>query len=126
LRRPAYPLFLGRKSCPPAGQLDHGIHRGTVLDVLTTAPWLASPWTQRRYRHESHVDLDIVHDCPPSTPGSETVRDDPISFDPRHRQYGWRTITHTRTQVLNPYHVSLLSTADVDPHDPIAPLGEPL
>jgi CRISPR system Cascade subunit CasD len=123
LRRPAYPLFLGRKSCPPAGALDHGLHDGDVVEVLNTAPWLAARWVQHRNRHESHVDLDVVHDCPPGTPDSETVRDNPISFDPRHREYGWRTVVHTRARVVNPNHTS---AAGLDPHDPTALLGKPL
>jgi len=28
LRRPVFPLFLGRRSCPPVGRLDHGLLRG--------------------------------------------------------------------------------------------------
>lgn len=124
LRRPAYPLFLGRKSCPPAGKLDHGVHDGTLVDLLRSAPWMASPWVQRSRRAESHVDLELVRDCPPSAPGSEIVRDDPISFDPRHRQYGWRTVIHDRATIPNPLHPTRPDPHD--PHDPMALLGEPL
>jgi CRISPR system Cascade subunit CasD len=123
LRRPAYALFLGRKSCPPAGVLDHGVHDGDVVAVLGAAPWMASPRIQKTRRAESFVDLDMVHDCPPGTPRSETVRDDPISFDPRHRQYTWRTVMHTRAQVPNPSHNS---GTGLDPHDPMALLGDAL
>jgi CRISPR system Cascade subunit CasD len=117
LRRPVFPLFLGRKSCPPAGRLDHGVHDGDIAHVLAEAPWLASPWVQSQ-RHEQRVELEVVHDCPPGTAGAEVVRDDPISFDPRHRQYGWRTITRYPVSVPNP-----LYRGQVDPHDPMALLG---
>ena len=123
LRRPAYALFLGRKSCPPAGALDHGVHDGDVAAVLGSAPWMASRRVQTSRRAESVVDLDMVHDCPPGTPHSETVRDDPISFDPRHRQYLWRTIVHTRAQAPNPCYDS---GAGLDTHDPLALLGDAL
>lgn len=123
LLRPVYPVFLGRKSCPPAGKLDHGLHDGTITDVLGSAPWLASTWVQRTHHTQSHVDLEMVHDCPPGTPGGETLRDDPISFDPRHRQYGWRTVIHSRAHIPNPLHKP---DSSVDPHDPMALLGEPL
>jgi CRISPR system Cascade subunit CasD len=124
LRRPVFPLFLGRRSCPPAGKLDHGLHDGALSDVLRQAPWLASPWVQHSHR-DPHVTLTVVHDCPPGTPGSDVVRDDPISFDPRHRQYGWRTIVHTRTRIPNPHHQPAAGpgASDADPHDPMALLG---
>lgn len=121
LRRPVFPLFLGRRSCPPAGKLDQGLRDGDVRHVLGHAPWLASKRVQERHR-EPHVTLTIVHDCPPGTPGSDVVRDDPITFDPRHRQYGWRTIIHTRTRIPNPRHRAGPGpdAAGVDPHDPMA------
>ncbi|MGH3757664.1 type I-E CRISPR-associated protein Cas5/CasD [Actinophytocola sp.] len=124
LRRPVFPLFLGRRSCPPAGRLDHDLHDGDVLQVLQRAPWLASRHVQKNH-HDSHITLTVVHDCPPHTPGSQVVRDDPITFDPRHRQYGWRTVIHTRTRVPNLHHQPATSPdlACVDPHDPMTLLG---
>lgn len=119
LRKPAFPLFLGRRSCPPAGRLDHGIHDGDVEEVLSTVPWMASPWV-RRNRVEAEVSLDMVLDCPPGTARSEVIRDDPISFDPRHRQYGWRTVRRQPVTVPNPdYRPQVLR----DPHDPMDLLG---
>jgi CRISPR system Cascade subunit CasD len=121
LRRPVFPLFLGRRSCPPAGKLDHGLHDGDARRVLEKTPWLASRGVQKHHR-DPYVTLTIVHDCPPGTPGSDVVRDDPITFDPRHRQYGWRTIIHTRTRIPNPHHAAgpVAEAADADPHDPMA------
>jgi CRISPR system Cascade subunit CasD len=118
LRRPAFPLFLGRRSCPPAGKLDHGLHDGNVGEVLKAAHWMASPWVQRNTTTDQ-VSLDVVQDCDPSTPGSDVVRDDPISFDPRRRDYGWRTIMHGRVTIPNPRHVTGTRTV-IDPHDPMA------
>ncbi|MGQ0841639.1 type I-E CRISPR-associated protein Cas5/CasD [Actinokineospora sp.] len=121
LRRPAFPLFLGRRSCPPAGKLDHGLHDGTVVDVLKAAPWLASEWVQRQNRF-AEVILDVVYDCPPETPDGHLVRDEPISFDPRHRNYGWRTVVHRQVPVPNPRYQHG-SAGESDPHDPLALLG---
>ena len=118
LRRPVFPLFLGRKSCPPAGKLDHGLHDGDVSQVLADTPWLASPWVQRAHREPS-VSRDVVHDCAPGTAGAEVVRDDPVSFDPRHRRYGWRTVTRYPVTVPNPHY-----RGAPDPHDPMALLGD--
>jgi CRISPR system Cascade subunit CasD len=101
LRRPVYPLFLGRRSCPPAGRLDYGFYQGGIDSVLKKAPWLASPWVQKNCRRET-VDLDTVLDCSPDKPGADLVRDDPISFDQRYRNYGWRTVLRDRVQIPNP------------------------
>ena len=121
LRRPVFPLFLGRKSCPPAGKLDYGVHDGTLETVLAGAPWLASPWVQRNHPGPT-VELDVVHDCPPGTAGADVVRDDPISFDPKHRVYDWRTVTRYPVTVTNPTHRGSPDLTS-DPHDPMALLG---
>ncbi|UMO99991.1 type I-E CRISPR-associated protein Cas5/CasD [Amycolatopsis sp. EV170708-02-1] len=118
LNRPAFPLFLGRRSCPPAGKLEHGIHEGDVEHVLRTVPWMASPRIRQCHR-QPQVQLDTIIDCSPGSAGSDVVRDDPISFDPRHRQYGWHTVAHRPVTVTNPdYHVD-----DRDVHDPMDLLG---
>ncbi|MFD8494828.1 type I-E CRISPR-associated protein Cas5/CasD [Amycolatopsis sp. NPDC059657] len=118
LKRPAYPLFLGRRSCPPAGKLNYGLHEGSAQHVLRTAPWMASPGIRERHRR-AEVKLDMIVDCPPNEAGSEVVRDQPISFDPGHRKYEWRTIKRTPVNVTNPDYRSL----DADPHDPMDLLG---
>ena len=38
LRHPVYPLYLGRRSCPPTLPLCLGIRQGSLLDVLRTEP----------------------------------------------------------------------------------------
>ncbi|GAB3430795.1 type I-E CRISPR-associated protein Cas5/CasD [Actinophytocola sediminis] len=118
LRRPVFPVYLGRRSCPPAGVLDHGLHNGDVATVLESLPWLASPAVQQAAG--STVVLTIHRDCAPNTPGCEVVRDDPVSFDPAHRQWGWRSVTRYPVTVPNPSARRI-----VDPHDPMELLGEP-
>lgn len=117
LRSPVFPLFLGRRSCPPAGRLLHGLAGGTVRERLEQHPWLASPWVQRRHQSAT-VELDIVVDCPPGEADAELVRDEPISFDPRERRYGWRSIHRTTVTVPNPAYRA--TTPAVDPFDPMA------
>jgi CRISPR system Cascade subunit CasD len=119
LKRPAFPLFLGRRSCPPAGRLDHGIHDGDATDVLSGTPWMASPWVRRNH-NQPDVSLTTVLDCPPGTAGAEVVRDEPVTFAPQHRQYGWRTVRRGLVTVPNPDH---RRNAVSDPHDPMDLLG---
>lgn len=90
LREPRFPLYLGRRSCPPIGEITLGVHEGELEGMLRSAPWQARPW----YRSEQGrlVLLDLVLDAEPGTPYAETARDVPLSFDPTMRQYGWRDI----------------------------------
>jgi CRISPR system Cascade subunit CasD len=126
LRHPVFPLFLGRRSCPPAGRLEHGLRNGGVEQALDAEPWLASPWVQRSHRAAQAV-LDTVVDCAPGAPGSDLVRDEPtnFAFDPRKREYGWRSVRHGRVTVANPMHRSVPSevSSPQDPHDPMAAFG---
>lgn len=115
LRNPAFPLFLGRRSCPPVGPVSRGLRDGSAQEVIDTEPWAASAWAQNA-ETRPQVNLDTVIDCPPGTPGSDLVRDEPISFDPERREYGWRCVRHGRVQVTNPTRpaAAALSTR----HDP--------
>lgn len=119
LRSPEFPLFLGRRSCPPAGKLLHGLHEGTARECLALHPWLASPQVQRRHP-EATKELDIVVDCPPDAPDAELVRDEPISFDPRERRYGWRSIHRDQVVVPNPTYRPVAQGPTTDPFDPMA------
>lgn len=123
LLRPVFPLFLGRRSCPPAGKLVHGLREGDIDTVLSTEPWLASPWVQKKSR-SAQVVLDTVTDCPEGEPGSELVRDEPLSFDPRERRYGWRSVRHGRVTIPNPAHRPAPAAAVIDPLDPMAAFEE--
>lgn len=123
LLRPVFPLFLGRRSCPPAGKLVQGLRECDVDTVLGSEPWLASPWVQKTNR-SAHVVLDTVTDCPEGELGSELVRDEPLSFDPRERRYGWRSVRHGRVTIPNPAHRPAPPAPASDLHDPMAAFEE--
>lgn len=122
LRNPVYPLFLGRRSCPPAGRLEHGLRDTDVAGVLTSEPWLASARVQDALADET-VRLDVVSDQP--IEGSEVIRevvqDDPITFDPARREHGWRTIYRQPVRIPNPRYRPRPAVT-VGPHDPMAAL----
>jgi CRISPR system Cascade subunit CasD len=137
LRRPVFPLYLGRRSCPPAGQLALGMRPGDLYTALREEPWQASPFVRRRHRRAT-VQLDTVTDWllageadtdPDHTAhgddlNCEVVRDDPISFDPRYRQYGWRTVVHRAVVVPNPDYVTPNPASSLDHHQPFDALDE--
>ncbi|NYI42041.1 type I-E CRISPR-associated protein Cas5/CasD [Demequina lutea] len=121
LRHPVYPLYLGRRSCPPAGPVTLGIRRdASVNEVLSDEPWRAAPWWQKTYR-SSTVALETVADAQPGAEDWLTVADLPISFDPERRLYALRAIERGIVTVTNPTFAGF--TSHDDPHQPMAALG---
>jgi CRISPR system Cascade subunit CasD len=133
LLRPVFPLFLGRRSCPPAGPLVLGLRSGNLHTALREQPWQASPFIRKRH-HQATIPLDTVTDWPPPDTvdnpadgdelGCEVVRDDPISFDPRYRQYGWRTVIHRTVIVPNPSYTAPHPVPSRDDHQPFDAFDE--
>ncbi|MFI9388584.1 type I-E CRISPR-associated protein Cas5/CasD [Kutzneria sp. NPDC052558] len=126
VRRPQFPLFLGRRSCPPAGKVEHGLRDGTIEEVLGTEPWHASPWVMKSCTTPT-TRLDAVFDVEPATTTDDLVRDVPLSFDPRRREHTWRSVLRDRLDVPNPEY---RAPAPVSPdrgnglHDPWAAFGD--
>lgn len=117
LARPRFPLYLGRRSCPPVGPISLGVQGGTVGDLLRNWPWLAAEWHRKKAARE--VRLEIIRDAQPGDSVTETVPDEPISFDPAHRQHTWRSVVREYRMVPN----DLAERAGVAEHDPLALLG---
>lgn len=89
IKRPFYPLFLGRRSCPPSGKISLGLRDKELFDALVDEPWQASEWYRRKAPRR--VLLEIVKDCDPDD-SSILVRDHPLSFDQERRSYNFRNI----------------------------------
>lgn len=88
LKHPVYPLYLGRRSCPPTLPLCLGIRQGSLLDVLRTEPMQG--------RKPETGKLRIVADADPADPAAVPRQDLPVSFSPVHRQYGFRPVREWR------------------------------
>ncbi|MEV0733170.1 type I-E CRISPR-associated protein Cas5/CasD [Polymorphospora sp. NPDC050346] len=117
LGRPQFPLYLGRRSCPPVGPISLGVHDGTLDETLTEWPWLAAEWYRKKAART--VRLEIIRDSRPGEPVHETVPDEPVSFDPAHRQHTWRSVLRRHVDVTN----DLAERAGVAEHDPLSLLG---
>ncbi|WP_084959972.1 type I-E CRISPR-associated protein Cas5/CasD [Thermoactinospora rubra] len=103
LREPVFLPYLGRRSCPPARPVDLGVrHELTLEQALAREEWRASRVHQRRHQHRPELDLEVILEATAQEGPTDSVRDQPISFDPRHRQYALRGIRHTRVTVSNP------------------------
>lgn len=101
VKAPAFPLYLGRRSCPPAGLVSLGIRDADVLGALEQEPWHASARHRRDSARTVALRVAIDGDGPASA-SDDTVRDVPVSFSPQRREYGWRTVEHTSVAIENP------------------------
>lgn len=88
LRRPKYPLFLGRRSCPPSGKVSLGIREGTLEESLASEPWQASEWFRGRIDDDYSLDLMLESE------GSSLVSDQPVSFSQDRRVFGLRGVEY--------------------------------
>lgn len=100
IRSPQFPLYLGRRSCPPSGPVSMGLREGGITEALEGEPWLASDWWKKRTRTQS-VRLAVSVDTP--DPSGESVRDIPVSFDQEKREYTWRNVTSYEVLVVNEF-----------------------
>ena len=95
LRAPVWPLFLGRRSCPPTLPFVLGIRELPLDEALRNEPWQLSAWGQEQWRRKHYGQtprLPVMTDADGSGYGRTIVQDDPISFDQRSRIHGFRTI----------------------------------
>jgi CRISPR system Cascade subunit CasD len=81
---PFFPIFLGRRSCPPTGQISLGMREGTLEEVLCSEPSLV----------ESSTGSPAILVMDADEIGFYRQRDLPISFNPQHRKFAYRYI-HT-------------------------------
>ena len=114
LRNPVYPLFLGRRSCPPTLPLCLGIREKDLPTALRDEPWLLPDWRQISWRRRSGNENPRLRITIDSRPGHErdAIRKDlPLSYDPHHRQYGYRG-----------YSVLKDAEIEIGTHDPMQEL----
>lgn len=118
IRRPRFPLYLGRRSCPPSQPLFVNVDDGDLDVVIERTPWQASAAHQRRSRHQSEVSLMVQADAVafPDLAVRRELMDEPISFDPSLRRYGSRAVVEFEVTVPNPSHQPEKAVAD--DHDP--------
>jgi CRISPR system Cascade subunit CasD len=129
LHSPVYPPTLGRRSCPPTGQLVLGLRDdATLVQALTDTPWQASDWYRRRHRRPT-VRLPLQREAyQEEKDDGDLLRDQPVSFDAAHRRHALRTVISTTVDVPNPRPGPKRRTApgrSVMAHDPFAALIEP-
>lgn len=128
VRHPSFPLYLGRRSCPPSFPVSLGLRDSSLLEALTSEPWLASKWYRKRHREGREIEVLLDKDAVPEGEHTNDVRgsrDVPLSFDPRHREYSFRDIERHMVRVKDKASsgsAAVRSDVDEDHHDPMAEL----
>lgn len=123
LLHPAFPLFLGRRSCAPSGKLVLGIIDKHLVPAIRNHPWEASLWYRKRELAGAQK-LEFIRDQLPDElldRPRESVQDVPHSFSQEHRKYGWRDVIHDDPVIVNN------SDGRSQPslvHDPLSALGD--
>ncbi|MFE9934256.1 type I-E CRISPR-associated protein Cas5/CasD [Streptomyces sp. NPDC005533] len=103
VRAPVYLPYLGRRSCPPQGPVDLGVRStGDPIDALKAEGWQASEWYRQQRRQDSLIALIILGEGTVGNRLDGALRDQPVSFDPRHRRYALRSVVCTSVDVPNP------------------------
>jgi len=130
VRAPAFPLALGRRSCPPTQPLlltpddgqDAPLWTGNVHEVLKVVPWAAGFAQRERLAalrpRPRAVDLPVTVDDPH---GEDVRMDLPTTFDPRDRAFTSRRVRQTWVHLPPPYELD--DGGEATPHDPFALLG---
>lgn len=129
LYAPKFPLYLGRRAFPPAGELSLGVHAQTMPEVLATTPWKASKMVMRS-TSSPEVTLRVVRDTEPDEESTDVIEDVPISFDPNRRLFGSRPVVEYWARRPNPELADSLtrhgpgaSGGRSTAHDPMGYLG---
>lgn len=118
LGAPAYPLFLGRRSCPPDLPPELGIRNTGLQPALREEPWHAARWYQQFRRRDTTVPLTVLREPGPGEQQQgDTLRDQPLSFAPAHRQHTHRSVITTTVEVPNPLAVPAGAVPRHDPFD---------
>ena len=119
LRHPVYPLFLGRRSCPPTLPLCLGIRQSALEEALQGEPWLVTHSIQQDDNQRVRMQIEPKE----ITATDAVVQDKPISFSPLHRDYGYRPVREQLIRLDKMSDEQTLQNAETD-HDPFSELSE--
>ena len=109
LHTPVFPLFLGRRSCPPTLPLSLGVRAEGLEQALRHEPCQDAAWRWRRGDGKMRL---ILEGADESRGPVRRLRDRPASFHPARREYGYRFQTECEPVIPAPR----------DEHDPMCEL----
>lgn len=103
LLHPAFPLFLGRRSCVPSLPVVVGIRGGSLINALKEEPWQLAPWMQKQERKKGNCLLRLLVDALPDDRDAVALKDLPVSFHPENRRYAYRAVKELPPVVLETF-----------------------
>ena len=128
---PAFPIYLGRRSCPPVGPVSLGIRELSLEASLREEPWIASDWYKKRMEAKlkygaKPMSLEIIRDAAVTEPPAYSVRDMPVTFNPERRLYRFRNVVREQVSLAKvwPNLCETLTSDKATEHDPMALLEE--
>jgi CRISPR system Cascade subunit CasD len=92
LQCPAFPLFLGRRSCTPVLPLVVGVRQNGLTEALQEEPWQLTDWMQAKEKKKGHNILRLITDASPFDQSAFAQKDLPVTFDPENRRYAYRPV----------------------------------
>ena len=113
LLHPYFPLFLGRRSCPPEGRIVLGLRHVGLMNALQNEPWL-----NEGLKKQNHTQFQYILDAASGEKEDTLLRDRPLSFNQEKRAFGFRRVVEITRSKSN-------GCADILPtteHDPMAQL----
>jgi CRISPR system Cascade subunit CasD len=137
VRAPAFPLALGRRSCPPTQPVSLGLRHADLEDALRETPWQATRHAREQYADQRGRQQDLGRPLYPARidlsatledPAGDDVRHDvPLSFNPLARGFTSRRVRHAwlpvRTGFIQPDTTNDQRPDNDAGHDPFALLG---
>ena len=106
LKNPKFPLFLGRRSCPPTLPICLGVRDTTLIDTLKLEKCHAEG---RNSSKPFRIQIDDE--------GGNIMsrrKDVPISFNPEYRQYGYRIVKEEFINIENGTETEHDAMADLE------------
>ncbi len=97
LKTPKFPLYLGRRSCPPSLPIIIGITSDTLESSLKQTEWKAAEWYKNKYKN---IRARIITETPKGKNSWFNVMDQPVSFSPIHRKYTLRGLDREQYVLL--------------------------
>ena len=115
LEYPTFPLFLGRRSCPPTLPIYLGTKEKCLKDSLESEPWLLPEWRRSK---EPSAQYRFIMDTQNRDGKTAVVQDLPLSFNPEHRKFGYRLVRE-----YGKTNTESIEKKSQDFHDAFAELG---
>lgn len=92
LKSPCFPLFLGRRSCPPTMPLLLGIRDSDLETALKKEPWLAAEFFKKDSRNKNYC-ARICVDTKPDERKKYVQWDVPVSFSRSNKTWSFRGVS---------------------------------